>query len=63
MLLPASEQRAAKIRTEAIPLADFSRLKFVVVLQWTFTAEDEPETQTPADEAPVEGIDPGAGES
>jgi rod shape-determining protein MreC len=53
---------AAKIRTEAIPLADFSRLKLVVVLQWTFSAEEE-EVLPPAGEAPAEETDSGAGDS
>ncbi len=42
---------AAKIRTEAIPLADFNRLKLVVVLQWTFAAEDESDEQPATEEA------------
>jgi rod shape-determining protein MreC len=41
---------AAKIRTEAIPLADFNRLRIVVVLQWTFAAEQvEPDADGPVD--------------
>jgi cell shape-determining protein MreC len=58
---------ATKIRTEAVPLADFSRMRFVVVLQWTFSqedqAEEQPEQQLPADEAPLEETDPGGGDS
>jgi rod shape-determining protein MreC len=43
---------AGKIRTEAIPVADFNRLKLVVVLQWTFSTEDQPVTdETPAEDA------------
>jgi rod shape-determining protein MreC len=47
---------AAKIRTEAIPLADFNRLKLVVVMQWTFSADEEEPTSS---EAPPSG-EPGA---
>ncbi|MGZ8786160.1 MAG: rod shape-determining protein MreC, partial [Acidimicrobiia bacterium] len=43
---------AAKIRTEAIPVADFNRLKLVVVLQWTFSAQDQQEEQPVTDETP-----------
>jgi len=50
----SASPEAAKIRTEAIPLADFNRLKLVVVLQWTFSAEDRQEKQLPADETPAE---------
>lgn len=46
---------AAKIRTEAIPLADFNRLRIVVVLQWTFSAQEEPEAEEPAADEPAEG--------
>ena len=47
----SASPEAAKIRTEAIPLADFSRLKLVVVLQWTFSAEEEePPVQVPPEE-------------
>ncbi len=55
---------AAKIRTEAIPLADFSRLKLVVALQWTFSAEDEeiPE-ELPTEEPPADESDAEAGGS
>ena len=53
----SASPEAAKIRTEAIPLADFSRLKFVVVLQWTFAPEDQQEEQPPAEIEPAE--DPG----
>ena len=52
---------AAKIRTEAIPLADFSRLKLVVVLQWRFAAEQEEEP--PPDEPPAEETESGVGDS
>jgi rod shape-determining protein MreC len=51
----SASPEAAKIRTEAIPLADFNRLNIVVVLQWTFSAEDqesEEEEQPTADETP-----------
>jgi rod shape-determining protein MreC len=53
---------AAKIRTEAIPLADFNRLRIVAVLQWTFSAqEDEPEPE-PTDDSDQPGADePGEG--
>jgi len=51
----SASPEAGKIRTEAIPLADFNRLKFVVVLQWTFSAEGQQEQgQTPSEEVPVE---------
>jgi len=50
----SASPEAAKIRTEAIPLADFNRLKLVVVLQWTFSAEDQEEEKAPAGETPVE---------
>jgi len=55
----AASPEAAKIRTEAIPLADFNRLKFVVVLQWSFTAdEDESGPEPPTGETDVEPVAP-----
>ncbi len=58
----SASPEAGKIRTEAIPIADFNRLKLVVVLQWTFaageTSEEQPateETTQPGDA----GSDPG----
>ena len=51
----SANPEAAKIRTQAIPLADFNRLKLVVVLQWTFSAEDGEEgDQPPAEELPAD---------
>ena len=49
-VLESASPEAGKIRTEAIPVADFNRLKLVVVLQWTFSTGDQPLI----DEAPVE---------
>lgn len=55
---------AGKIRTEAIPVADFNRLKLVVVLQWTFSTEDQPATiEPPADEPPADDAGSASGES
>ena len=55
----SASPEAAKIRTEAIPLVDFSRLRIVVVLQWTFSAQEaEPDSEEPATEEPV-ADDPG----
>jgi rod shape-determining protein MreC len=55
---------AGKIRTEAIPVADFNRLKLVVVLQWTFSTEDQPATiEPPADEPPADDAGSAMGES
>jgi len=48
----SASPEAAKIRTEAVPVADFNRLKLVVVLQWTFSAEDQQEEQPVTDETP-----------
>ncbi len=52
-VIRSASPEAAKIRTEAVPLADFNRLKFVVVLQWTFSAGEQDEEQTPQDETPA----------
>ena len=48
----SASPEAAKIRTEAVPVADFNRLKLVVVLQWAFSAEDQQEEQPVTDETP-----------
>lgn len=53
----SASPEAAKIRTDAIPLADFSRLKLVVVLQWTFSAEEE---EPPVEGPPAEDPEPGS---
>ncbi len=41
-----AQPEAQRIITTAIPLADFSKLDFVVVLQWTFTTSAETTTST-----------------
>lgn len=53
----SANPESGRILTEAVPLAEFNRLKFVVVLQWTFSAEDPAEPageKTPDEEAPAE---------
>jgi len=39
-----AQPEAQRILTTATPLADFSKLDFVVVLQWTFTTSAETTT-------------------
>lgn len=45
----SASPEAGRVLTTAVPLADFTRLKVVVVLRWTFTA-DEVEEESPGQE-------------
>jgi len=55
----SASPEAAKIRTEAIPVADFNRLKLVVVMQWTFTAGEGAE-ESPTTTDTTEPGEPGS---